>query len=175
MLGRFSGGVRQGRQSSEWLKFGFQTASSRTLINTAGETAQTAAESPYTVNSIGMLARMAAHGLGVAVGTGDDGGKIRSRRPSETVAADENEVFYRVFARQDGEGYGKGRLKPIFRRPLPLKAWWNQCETETKRQADAAIRYAMISPNMPTSRLCCLPRFSALLPPGCRFRRRWRA
>lgn len=32
----------------------------------AGETAQTAAESPYTVNSIGMLARMAAHGLGVA-------------------------------------------------------------------------------------------------------------
>ena len=67
MLGRFSGGVRQGRQSSEWLKFGFQTASSRTLINTAGETAQTAAESPYTVNSIGMLARMAVHGLGIAV------------------------------------------------------------------------------------------------------------
>ena len=32
----------------------------------AGETAQTAAESPYAVNSIGMLARMAAHGLGVA-------------------------------------------------------------------------------------------------------------
>ena len=32
----------------------------------AGETAQTAAESPYTVNSIGMLAHMAAHGLGVA-------------------------------------------------------------------------------------------------------------
>lgn len=32
----------------------------------AGETAQTAAESPYMVNSIGMLARMAAHGLGVA-------------------------------------------------------------------------------------------------------------
>ncbi|HFC8501096.1 TPA: LysR substrate-binding domain-containing protein [Neisseria oralis] len=39
---RFSGGVRQGRQSSEWPKFDFQTASSRTLIN------------------------MAAHGLGVA-------------------------------------------------------------------------------------------------------------
>lgn len=63
---RFSGGVRQGRQSSEWLKFDFQTDSNWTLINEAGETAQTAAESPYTVNSIGMLARMAAHGLGVA-------------------------------------------------------------------------------------------------------------
>ena len=32
----------------------------------AGETAQTAGESPYTVNSIGMFARMAAHGSGVA-------------------------------------------------------------------------------------------------------------
>ena len=64
---RFSGGVRQGRQSSEWLKFDFQTASSWTLINEAGETVQTAAESPYAVNSIGMLARMAVHGLGIAV------------------------------------------------------------------------------------------------------------
>lgn len=63
---RFSGGVRQGRQSSEWLKFDFQTASSWTLINAAGETAQTAAESPYAVNSIGMLTCMAVHGLGVA-------------------------------------------------------------------------------------------------------------
>ena len=40
----------------------------------AGETAQTAAESPYTVNSIGMLARMAAHGSGVLC-TADGGGK----------------------------------------------------------------------------------------------------
>jgi len=138
-LVRFSGGVRQGRQSSEWLKFDFQTASNWTLINEAGETVQTAAESPYAVNSIGMLARMAVHGLGIAVGTGDGGGKIRSRRPSETAAAGENEVFYRVFARQDGGGYGKGRLKIGFRRPLPLKAWWNQCKTDAKRQADAAM------------------------------------
>ena len=101
----------------------------------AGETAQTAAESPYTVNSIGMLARMAVHGLGA----GDGGGKIRSRKPSETASSGENEVFYRVFARQDGKGYGKGRLKIGFRRPLPFKAWWNQRETDTKRQADAAM------------------------------------
>ena len=71
---RFSGGVRQGRQSSEWLKFDFQTASNWTLINEAGETVQTAAESPYAVNSIGMLARMTAHGSGVLC-TGDGGGK----------------------------------------------------------------------------------------------------
>lgn len=63
---RFSDGVRQGRQSSEWLKFDFQTASSWTVINAVGETVQTVAESPYAVNSIGMLARMAVHGLGVA-------------------------------------------------------------------------------------------------------------
>ena len=54
----------QGLRTADCLRF--QTASSWTLINTAGETAQTAAESPYAVNSMGMLARMAVHGLGVA-------------------------------------------------------------------------------------------------------------
>ena len=44
----------------------FQTASSWTLVNTMDETVQTTAESHYAVNSIGMLARMAVHGLGVA-------------------------------------------------------------------------------------------------------------
>lgn len=76
----------------------------------AGETAQTAAESPYTVNSIGMLARMAAHGLGVAF--------VPAMAAEKYTAA--------------------GRLKIGFRRPLPLKAWWNQRETDTKRQTDAA-------------------------------------
>ncbi|MDO4878953.1 MAG: LysR substrate-binding domain-containing protein [Neisseria sp.] len=36
------------------------------LADAAGGTAQTAAESPYAANSMGMLTRMAAHGLGVA-------------------------------------------------------------------------------------------------------------
>lgn len=44
----------------------FQTTSNWTLLNTAGETVLITAQSPYAVNSIGMLARMAAHGLGVA-------------------------------------------------------------------------------------------------------------
>ena len=54
----------QGLRTADCLRF--QTASSWSLINTAGETAQTAAESHYAVNSIGMLTRMAVHGLGVA-------------------------------------------------------------------------------------------------------------
>ena len=44
----------------------FQTASNWTLLNRAGETVLITAQSPYAVNSMGMLARMAAHGLGVA-------------------------------------------------------------------------------------------------------------
>lgn len=169
---RFSGGVRQGRQSSEWLKFGFQTASSRTLINTAGETAQTAAESPYTVNSIGMLARMAAHGSGVLC-TGDGGGKTRSRRPSETAAAGENEVFYRVFCAAGWGGIRKRPPETDFQTAFSVKSM--VASMRNGHQAASRCRYAMISPNRPISRLCCLPRFSAPLPPGCRFRRRWRA
>ena len=44
----------------------FQTASNWTLLNRAGETVLLTAQSPYAVNSMGMLARMAANGLGVA-------------------------------------------------------------------------------------------------------------
>ena len=44
----------------------FQTASNWTLLNRTGETVLITAQSPYAVNSMGMLARMAAHGLGVA-------------------------------------------------------------------------------------------------------------
>ena len=103
----------------------------------AGETAQTAAESPYTVNSIGMLARMAAHGLGVAFVPAMAAEKYTAAGRLKRLLPAKTKCFIEFW--QDGEGYGKGRLKIGFRRPLPLKAWWNQRETDAKRQADAAM------------------------------------